>query len=196
MSNNNAKAILQSNVVDTNATSIPIPSNKIALFSTKYPYSVTYEKTNPAGEVIKREIMSVTGKSGNNLVVSRRSEFCPFTDSASTQTKTAVTLDAGGIIEERLTADFMNKVQDINTLNVEDIRGQNLLPNDAKFYRQKSHWGFVERAVVGLPDNGESWSLVNTINKWDSSNQGHRVTQIAYNGDRQIIRNSTSPTTW
>lgn len=110
MNNNNAKAILQTPIVDVNATEIPIPSGRIGLFSNTFPYPITYEKSDNTWKVTWREVMLCTGKNGDNLVVTRRYEFCPVNDDAITQTKTPIVLEAEGIIEARVTSAIFDEI--------------------------------------------------------------------------------------
>ncbi len=87
---------------------------------------------------------------------------------------------------------------ELNYSRVEDIRGHNYLPNDAKFKDHHIHYWFVEASIIGLPDNGEHWAFLQTINKWNAGSgiNSHKLLQIATNSWKMFIRNSTSSTSW
>jgi hypothetical protein len=66
------------------------------LFPAVFPYKVKIEQFNPSLLVTKREIATVTGKTGDNLNATRAVEPCPGAYNATTQTQVAYSFDVTG----------------------------------------------------------------------------------------------------
>lgn len=75
-------------------------------------YFLTLEQRNIANEVIKREIVRVTGKSSNVLTVVRWAGTCPWSDAATTQWTTSFSFDAWTDVSLNVVAEINNERQD------------------------------------------------------------------------------------
>lgn len=75
---------------------LPLATGYGALFPSVFPYKVKVEQFNTSLLVTKREICTVTGKSVDNLNVTRAVEPCPGAYNATTQTQVAYTFDVTG----------------------------------------------------------------------------------------------------
>jgi len=53
--------------------------------------------------------MKVNSRSGDTLSVTRKAEKCPISDYTFSQTQTAVEIIAGGVIHNRMTAEWIDE---------------------------------------------------------------------------------------
>lgn len=155
---NNAKAILTNTTpYSTTATQITLPSGKGALFGDSFPYTVTYEFSDPNGVVLEREVMNVTNRSWDTLTVQRAYEYCPKSDTSNTQVKQAVQLKKWGIIEMRITGGWMEEIEsELNTIE-QNKADRSRTPYKDEDAQITGNWLFnkspLYNDISDLPDN-------------------------------------------
>lgn len=107
---NEAKAQIAA-PLSASSTSIVLKTGFGALFPTTFPFQIKIESYS-AGVVIKREIATCMGRSGDILTVVRNSENCPDSDSASTQTTTPLEFSVDDWVFCIFSASVFDDVQD------------------------------------------------------------------------------------
>lgn len=93
-----------------------LQSGQGALFPTnaECPFWAKIEKFDTLANgfrVLKREIVKVTGRSGDALTWTRSAGYCPFDYQATTQTNTAAAFDAGDTITQIFSAEHIEEIQ-------------------------------------------------------------------------------------
>lgn len=94
---NNVHATL-STAVSSVATTIQLTSWQWSRFWTTFPQIATLESFDENWKVIKREIVKITWRSGDNLTVVRAFAPCPSNDDANSQTQTSISFNADDTI--------------------------------------------------------------------------------------------------
>lgn len=105
-----------------------LQSGQGALFPTnaECPFWAKVEKFDTLANgfrVIKREIVKVTGRSGDTLTWTRSAGYCPFDYQATTQTNTAAAFDSGDTVTQILSAEQIREIQDGIQGKVETVAG-------------------------------------------------------------------------
>lgn len=113
---NLAQGQLQGGVSASSPSGI-LQSGQGDLFPTnaECPFWAKVEKFDTAlngYRVLKREIVKVTGRSGDALTWTRGAGFCPFAYNSTTQTNTPAAFDAGDTITQIFTAEQIKEIQD------------------------------------------------------------------------------------
>ena len=109
--------------IDSVTTSLPVETGKGDLFPSVFPYKATLEETDANSNIIKREIVDVTNRVWDILTISRATESCPQSYTATTQTANALDFTAWAFVSLRITAIEMDGlhnevVTDDNTTNI------------------------------------------------------------------------------
>lgn len=114
--------------ITNSATSVVTAASRGELFPSTFPFKAKIEEFDVGNVCIKREIVDVTARSGDVMTISRASEACPQSDTAYTQTATALAFSAGAIISlvgtKGSNDDLVAEVQRLETekLNVADYQ--------------------------------------------------------------------------
>lgn len=108
---NNVHATL-STVVSSVATTIQLTAWQGSRFWTTFPQIATIESFDENWKVIKREIVKITARNGDNLTVVRAFAPCPENDDANSQSQTAISFNADDQISLYIPKEIFDKIQD------------------------------------------------------------------------------------
>ena len=108
---NNVHATL-STAVSSVATTIQLTSWQWSRFWTTFPQIATLESFDENWKVIKREIVKITWRSGDNLTVVRAFAPCPENDDANSQTQNAISFNADDTISLYIPKEIFDKISD------------------------------------------------------------------------------------
>lgn len=97
------------------ATTIQLKSGQGDRWGSDFPILATLERIDSTGKVTQREIVKVTGRSGDNLTVVRGFAPCPASDDANTQGTTTFSFSADDRINMYVPKEIFDKIGD--TLN-------------------------------------------------------------------------------
>ena len=80
-------------------------------------YFLKLEQKNELQEIVKREIVLVTNKAGDIFTITRGAWFCPASDTATTQTNTSFSFNAGDSVSLTVVSEHIQQMEtDIATL--------------------------------------------------------------------------------
>jgi len=80
-------------------------------------YFLKLEQKNELWEIVKREIVLVTNKAGDIFTITRGAWFCPASDTATTQTNTSFSFNAGDSVSLTVVSEHIQQMDtDIATL--------------------------------------------------------------------------------
>jgi len=108
---NNVHATL-STAISSVATTIQLTSWQWSRFWTEFPQIATLESFDENWKVIKREIVEITWRSGDNLTVVRAFAPCPENDDANSQTQSAISFNADDTISLYIPKEILQKIND------------------------------------------------------------------------------------
>lgn len=131
---NNVHATL-STALSSIATTIQLSSWQWSRFWTDFPQLATLESVEE-WKVVKREIVQITARNGDNLTVVRAFAPCPENDDANSQSQSAISFNADDIISMYITKEHFDKVAD----SLDDLYDN---WND-RLYIHKTWWLWIE----------------------------------------------------
>lgn len=141
VASNLAKSTLDLDI-SASATSVALKAGDWNLFPAEFPYMIKIEKF-VSWAVTKREMLKVTWKNWDTLSVVRAWEYCPASDSAQTQTKTAQSFSKDDSVTLIVTAQTIREIQD---------EVENLWTNKLNKANWKRTWLWVSIVLVSWSD--------------------------------------------
>jgi hypothetical protein len=79
--------------------------------TTNADYFVKLEQRDELNNVTKREIVLVTGRSDELFTITRGAGFCPSSDTATTQTNTSFSFNAGDSVSLTVVAEHIQQIE-------------------------------------------------------------------------------------
>ncbi|MFZ3233251.1 MAG: hypothetical protein WA194_07160 [Patescibacteria group bacterium] len=98
--------------ISASAGTVILQSGQGSLFPTSFPFLGKLEKYDTQGRVIKREEVKVTAGTTDTFTIVRSFGYCPASYSATAQTNTAFSFDAGDSFSVTVTAEQLKDIQD------------------------------------------------------------------------------------
>lgn len=143
---NNVHATL-STAVSSIATTIQLTSWQGARFGNDFPQIATLESFDENWKVTKREIVQITGRTGDNLTVVRAYAPCPENDDANSQSQSAISFNADDTISLYIPKEIFDKIAD----SIKDLYDN---WNDRLFV---SNNGWLEIKITGWTVRTGGW---------------------------------------
>lgn len=181
---NNVHATL-STAVSSVATTIQLTSWQWSRFWTTFPQIATLESFDENWKVIKREIVKITWRSGDNLTVVRAFAPCPENDDANSQTQSAISFNADDTISLYIPKEIFDKISDslndiydngTNNLRTELVSWLEVEVNAWSVLVWSAYYDFAGWTIT-LTDNAtnyleidEDWNLANNTSDWNEEN--------------------------
>lgn len=172
---NNVHATL-STAVSSVATTIQLTSWQWSRFWTTFPQIATLESFDENWKVIKREIVKITWRSGDNLTVVRAFAPCPENDDANSQTQNAISFNADDTISLYIPKEIFDKIADslndiydnwTNNMRTELVSWLQVQVNPWNVMVWSAYYDFAGWTIT-LTDNAtnyleidEDWNLAN-----------------------------------
>lgn len=181
---NNVHATL-STAVSSVATTIQLTSWQWSRFWTTFPQIATLESFDENWKVIKREIVKITWRSGDNLTVVRAFAPCPSNDDANSQSQNAISFNPDDQISLYIPKEIFDKIADslndiydnwTNNLRTENVSWLVVEVNAWPVLVWSSYYDFAGWTIT-LTDNAtnyleidENWNLANNTTDWNEEN--------------------------
>ena len=108
---NNVHATL-STALSSVATTIQLTTGQWARFWTEFPQIATLESFDDTWKVIKREIVQITARNGDDLTVVRAFAPCPANDDANSQSQSSVSFSADDQISLYIPKEILQKINE------------------------------------------------------------------------------------
>lgn len=108
---NNVHATL-STALSSVATTIQLTTGQWARFGTEFPQIATLESFDDTWKVIKREIVQITARNGDDLTVVRAFAPCPANDDANSQSQSAISFSADDQISLYIPKEILQKINE------------------------------------------------------------------------------------
>jgi len=149
--------------------------------------------------VLKREVMLVAVRVWDILTVSRWQDFCPVSDTATTQTNTHLSFDAWDVITQVFTAKQIEDIQDEIT-DIENIQLPLKLDitdyiTNAKLYSDSTTW--TDAYQITLSDVTAYNDWMNVYFKTDVANNADATLEINALWPKSILKFNDRPLeTW
>lgn len=181
---NNVHATL-STAVSSVATTIQLTAWQWSRFWTTFPQIATIESFDENWKVMKREIVKITARNGDNLTVVRAFAPCPENDDANSQSQSSVSFNADDQISLYIPKEIFDKIHD--SLNDIYDNGTNNMRTDIVSWLQvevnpwsvlvwSAYYDFAGWTIT-LTDNAtnyleidEDWNLANNTTGRDEEN--------------------------
>ena len=180
---NNVHATL-STAISSVATTIQLTSWQWSRFWTTFPQIATLESIEN-WKVMKREIVKITWRSGDNLTVVRAFAPCPSNDDANSQSQSAISFNADDTISLYIPKEIFDKIRDslndiydngTNNLRTELVSWLEVEVNAWSVLVWSAYYDFAGWTIT-LTDNAtnyleidEDWNLANNTSDWNEEN--------------------------
>lgn len=180
---NNVHATL-STAISSVATTIQLTSWQWSRFWTTFPQIATLESIEN-WKVMKREIVKITWRSGDNLTVVRAFAPCPENDDANSQTQSSISFNADDTISLYIPKEIfdiikksLNDIYDngTNNLRTELVSWLEVEVNAWPVLVWSAYYDFAGWTIT-LTDNAtnyleidEDWNLANNTSDWNEEN--------------------------
>ncbi len=143
--------------ISASSLSIILESWHGDLFPTEFPNKAKIEQFDTQGRVIKREIAKITWRSGDILTVVRAVEACPSSYTATTQTATAFSFNAGDFISIVISQDTIDDIQDEVVRLESDKLDTSVYDSEKIAYASTSTWSDSYEITVPSVISYISW---------------------------------------
>jgi len=142
-------------------TEIVLPAWAGELFWDEFPYKLTYEFSDIEKNIIEREIIRVTNRNTDTLTIQRAVEKCPISDSTFIQTQNPVEIKKGWILEGRLTAEEIIKLEN-NSNYITNIENW-ILETETDLEIQNQTWTLQKINVQEIIRQGNTENTANGV---------------------------------
>lgn len=176
---NNVHATL-STAISSVATTIQLTSWQGSRFWTTFPQIATIESFDENWKVMKREIVKITWRSGDNLTVVRAFAPCPGNDDANSQTQSAISFNA----DDTISLYIPKEIFDIIKKSLNDIydNGTNNMRTDVVSWLQ----------VEVNPWSVLVWSAYYDFAGWTITLTDNATNYLEIDEDGHLVNNTTT----